>query len=181
MRLYHGLGRQREWQRREGIYVRTWVEGWREGSFISLVVHMVIELKKKKCRYQPISCFWVAFAVRAELRKDIVRRFGTVGIKYIHVGLFTISAFDPWPLLWVSFAWFTWHLSVIIVGTGTHVTEVGGWILHPHTAALFWFQSTPLILAGHPTVVQQVLRWWRDVQHCVSLRRWLLLLDRVTG
>lgn len=55
-----------------------------------------------------------------------MRRFGTVGIKDIHVGLFAISAFDPWPLLWVALARFTWHLSVIIVGTGTHVTEVGG-------------------------------------------------------
>lgn len=135
----------------------------------------------KKCKYQPISCFWVAFVVRGKLRKHIVRCLGTVGIKYIHIRFFTISSFDPRPLLWISFSWFTRYLSVIIVGTGAHVTEVGGGILHPHTAALLRFQSTPLILAGHPTVIQQVLRWWWDVQDCVPLRCWWMLLNCVTG
>lgn len=110
-----------------------------------------------------------------------MRCFGTVSIKDIHGRFFTVSPFDSWPLLWVSLTGFTWHLSVIIVGTGAHVTEVGGGVLHPHAAALLRLQSAPLILARHPAVVQQILWWWRDVQDCVPLRRGLLLLGCVIG
>lgn len=108
-------------------------------------------------------CFATGLVFQAKFGEHKVWTFSTVCVKHIHAGLFSRHQLWSRLLTWRSFAGLAWNLCVVVVRTEAHHAEVGEWVFHPDAVALLRIH---IVLASrHVTVVKQVLRRGRDVQH----------------